>query len=67
MSTCTCLCHVPDGSEGVHYIEHQQALLRGAEVTIVGLEGTWAIVEMNAPDEAEVIDAEIWVKSSAPD
>ena len=29
MSSSTCLCHFPDGSEGVHYIDHQQALLRG--------------------------------------
>ncbi len=65
MRTWTCLCHFPDGAEGVHIVEHRQELLRGAEATIVGLEGTWLITEMNAPGEAEVIDAEIWVKPAA--
>lgn len=57
----TCLCHFPDASEGVYMVEHDQ-VLRGTHTTIAGLEGLWVVTEMIAPDEAEVIDAEIWVK-----
>jgi len=57
----TCLCHFPDGSEGVYVVEHKQ-LLRGTQTTIAGLEGLWVVTEMNPPDEAEVIDAELWVR-----
>lgn len=61
MPHSTCLCHFPDGSEGVYLIEHDQ-LLRGAQATIAGLEGLWVVSEMIPPDEAEVTVAELWVK-----
>ena len=61
MHNRTCLCHFPDGSDGVYSVEYEYELLRGSVLTIVGLEGAWVVTEMDAPDEAEVIDAEIWV------
>lgn len=62
MLNVTCLCHFPDGSEGVYVVEHER-LLRGTQTTIAGLEGLWVVTEMIAPDEAEVIDAEIWLRA----
>ena len=61
MLSRTCLCHFPDGSDGVHIAAGENELLRGAVITIVGFEGVWVVTEMNPPGEAEVIDAEIWV------
>ena len=61
MTRRTCLCHFPDGSAGVHAVEYQYELLKGSVLSIVGLEGAWVVTEMDAPDEAELIDAEIWV------
>jgi hypothetical protein len=57
----TCLCHFPSGEEGVYLVEHER-LLRGTRTSIAGVEGLWTVTEMTAPDEAEVIDAEIWVR-----
>jgi hypothetical protein len=59
----TCLCHFPDGSDGVYHVEHEP-LLRGAHTTITGLEGSWAITEMIPPGEAEAIEAEIWLREA---
>ncbi len=61
MPEWTCLCHFSVGSEGVYRVEHER-LLRGSKTTIVGLQGLWVVTEMNAPDEAEVIDAELWIE-----
>ena len=61
MRDWACLCHFPDGSQGVYRVEHER-LLAGSQTTIAGLEGLWVVTEMNAPDKAEVIDAEIWVE-----
>ena len=61
MESRTCLCHFPDGSDGVYAVECEYDLLRGSVVTVVGLDGAWVVTEMDAPDEAEVIDAEIWL------
>ena len=60
----TCLCHFSDGSEGVYVVEHAQ-LLRGSRTTIVGVEGLWVVTEMLAQDEAEVIDAEVWLRTAS--
>jgi hypothetical protein len=49
----TCLCHFPDGSDGVHAVEYEYELLRGSVLTVVGVEGVWAVTETEAPDEAE--------------
>ena len=49
----TCLCHFPDGSDGVHAVEYEYELLRGSVLTVVGVEGVWAVTETVAPDEAE--------------
>ena len=59
--TWTCLCHFSSGAEGVYVVEREQ-LLRGSQTEIAGLDGLWLVTEMLAPDEAEVIDAEIWVR-----
>jgi hypothetical protein len=60
----TCLCHFPDGSDGVYHVE-QERLLRGALTTLTGIEGVWVITEMVAPDESEAIDAELWLREAA--
>jgi hypothetical protein len=56
-----CLCHFSSGADGVYVVEREQ-LLRGTITPIAGLAGTWTVTEMVAPDQAEVIDAEIWVR-----
>ena len=57
------LCHFPDGSDGVYHVE-QERLLKGTLTTIVGVDGLWVITEMAAPDEAEAIDAELWLREA---
>ena len=58
----TCLCHFPSGADGVYYVVVREQLLRGTQTVITGLPGVWTVTEMIAPDEGEVIDAEIWVR-----
>jgi len=62
----TCRCHFPDGSDGVYAVEHDQ-LLRGTRTTITGLEGVWVVTELSPPGEAEIIDAELWVRPATDD
>ena len=45
----------------------REQLLRGTRTPIAGLAGIWTVTEMIAPDEAEVIDAEIWVRPATAD
>jgi hypothetical protein len=59
----TCLCHFPDGTQGVYHVE-QQRLLRGTLTTIAGVDGAWVVTEMVAPDEAEAIYAELWLREA---
>lgn len=56
-----CLCHFPDGSVGVYRLADERLLI-GSRTTIIGLEGLWIVTEMNPPDEAEVVDAELWLR-----
>ena len=60
MADLSCLCHFSDGDDGVYALNHER-LLRGSRVTITGLDGVWIVTELEAPDEAELIDAELWL------
>lgn len=61
MADQTCLCHFSNGDDGVYTLNHDR-LLKGTTVALTGLDGIWTITEMEAPDEAEVIDAELWLR-----
>ena len=61
MTDRICLCHFSDGDYGVYTLNHDR-LLRGSRVTINELDGIWIITELDAPDEGERIDAELWLR-----
>lgn len=71
MSTLTCLCHFPDGTEAIREVEGDP-LTRGNRIELDGDASPWYVTKhtptTGVVEEtiAQPFDAEIWVDREAP-
>ena len=71
MTTSTCLCHFPDGTEAIREVDGNP-FSRGSQITIDGDASPW-YVEKHTPTAviteetiARPYDSEIWISPEAP-
>jgi hypothetical protein len=71
MTTTTCLCHYPDGTESISEVDGE-LFTRGSQVTLDRDESAWYVTK-HTPTAAVMeetiarpFDAEIWIDREAP-
>ncbi len=72
MTTSTCLCHFPDGTESIREVDGDDLFTRGSQVEIEGDVRPWYVTKhtptaaVTEETIARPFDAEIWIDREAP-